>query len=95
MASLRDLKAQGRILGRIERLRLGLFGDTKPVGEDVSELRIDAGPGYRVYFGRDGKSIVILLCGGTKASQREDIAQAKVLWRDYRSRKDGTKRTLR
>ena len=68
--SLKDFEAQGRILARLERVRLGLLGDCKSVGEGVSELRIDAGPGYRVYFGQDGRSSVVLLCGGSKAAQR-------------------------
>jgi putative addiction module killer protein len=64
----------------------GLLGDCKSVGEGVSEFRVDAGPGYRVYFGQDGRSTVVLLCGGSKARQRKDIACAKVFWKDYRSR---------
>ena len=66
--SLRDYDAQARVFVRLERVRLGSLGDWKSVGEGVQELRIDAGPGYRLYFGRDGRSIVILLCGGTKAT---------------------------
>jgi putative addiction module killer protein len=93
--SLKDFAAQGRILARLERVRLGLLGDSKPVGEGVYELRIDAGPGYRVYFGKDGRSVVILLCGGRKASQPKDIAGAREFWKDYRSRKDAKKRSLR
>lgn len=93
--SLKDHDAQGRILARLERVRLGLLGDCKSVGDGVSELRVDAGRGYRVYFGQDGQSIVILLCGGSKAAQRKDIANAKTYWKDYRSRKDATKRTVR
>src|SRR6266446_6828499 len=86
MDSLKDLEAQGRILARLERVRLGLFGDSKPVGGGVFELRVDTGPGYRVYFGQDGRSIVMLLCGGSKAGQRKDIANAKAFWKDYRNR---------
>lgn len=93
--SLKDYQAQGHIQARLERVRLGLLGDCKSVGDGVSELRIDAGPGYRVYFGQEGRSIVILLCGGSKTAQRKDIANAKVFWKDYRSRKDAKKRTLR
>lgn len=95
MDALRDLEAQGRILARLERIRLGLLGDCKSVGDGVSELRIDAGPGYRVYFGQDGRSVVILLCGGSKASQRKDILEARAYWKDYRSRRDAKKRTVR
>lgn len=93
--SLKDQTTQARILVRLERVRLGNLGDWKPVGEGVGELRIDVGPGYRVYLGRDGDSIVILLCGGSKATQRKDIAEAKSYWSDYRSRTDATKRTIR
>ena len=83
--SLKNLAAQARILARLERVRLGLLGDCKPVGEGVSELRVDTGPGYRVYFGQQGRSIVILLCGGSKATQQKDIAAARAFWKDYRS----------
>jgi putative addiction module killer protein len=61
----------------------------KPVGEGVSERRIDFGPGYRVYFGQDGQRLVILLVGGTKQRQQRDIAQAKAYWQDYKQRKKG------
>ena len=87
-------QTQVRIAARLERVRLGIFGDWKSLGEGVFELRIDVGPGYSVYFGRDGKSIVILLCGGSKASQRKDISDAKMYWKDYRSFKNATKRTV-
>jgi|SRR5207249_8454546 len=70
---------------RINRLRLGNFGDCKRVGEGVLELRIDYGPGYRVYLGRDGLSKVVLLCAGDKSSQAADIAMAKSYWTVYRS----------
>jgi putative addiction module killer protein len=74
---LKDRTAVARIDVRIRRLSLGNFGDVKPVGEGVSELRIDYGPGYRVYFVRRGEAIVILLCGGDKRTQPKDIAKAK------------------
>jgi putative addiction module killer protein len=77
MASLRDEQAIVRITARIRRLTLGNFGDVKPVGGGVSELRIDHGPGYRVYFVRRGAVLVILLCGGDKGSQERDIRRAK------------------
>ena len=80
---------------RLERVRLGNLGDWKAVGEGVSELRIEAGPGYRVYYGQDGKSIVILLCGGSKATQTRDIKHAKLYWQDYKRRQDAGKRSLR
>jgi len=73
---LQDLKARARILVRIERLAAGNPGDVKPVGEGVSELRIDYGPGYRVYFKKIGQVVVILLAGGDKHSQSKDIKTA-------------------
>ena len=77
--SLRDRVTQGRIVARIERLRLGNFGDAKSVGDGVLELRMTFGPGYRVYFTRRGERIILLLCGGDKRSQSRDIARAKQL----------------
>ena len=74
---LNDRIAQSIINARIRRISAGNFGDTKPVGCDISELRIDYGPGYRVYFIRRGEEIVILLCGGDKSTQGEDIKAAK------------------
>lgn len=73
----RDLQALARIDVRLRRLSLGNPGDVRPVGEGVSELRIDYGPGYRVYFVRHGTAIILLLCGGDKRSQDRDIARAK------------------
>lgn len=70
---LRDIRARARIQVRIERLAAGNAGDTKPVGEGVSELRIDCGPGYRVYFKKRGRDLIILLGGGDKSTQIRDI----------------------
>jgi putative addiction module killer protein len=75
-AGLRDEKARARIRVRIDRLSLGNPGDAEPVGEGVSEMRIDYGPGYRVYFVNRGKTIVILLWGGDKRTQARDIKRA-------------------
>jgi putative addiction module killer protein len=75
--NLRDERARHRINARIERLKQGNPGDVKPVGEGVSEMRINYGTGYRVYYKDTGKEIIILLCGGDKATQDEDIKQAK------------------
>jgi len=79
---LRDLRARARILVRIERLAAGNPGDVKPVGEGVSEMRIDYGPGYRVYFKKRGKKMVILLAGGDKDTQSKDIKTALRLSRN-------------
>ena len=81
---------RARIRARIGRLRLGNFGDAKRVGE-VFELRIHVGAGYRVYYGREGDAVVILLCGGGKQSQARDIERAEAYWRDHRSRNHGKK----
>ena len=74
--SLRDIRARARILVRIERLAAGNPGDVKPISEGVSELRIDYGPGYRVYFKKRGRELVILLAGGDKSTQTRDIKKA-------------------
>ena len=74
---LRDRSARYRIQARIDRLAGGNFGDFKSVGDGLQELRIDHGPGYRLYFIRRGDEIVVLLCGGDKASQQRDIGRAK------------------
>ena len=84
--SLRDRRAVARIAARIERLELGLLGDCRSVKGGVRELRIDYGPGYRVYFGTLQKSVILLLCGGTKGTQQSDIAEAKARLQDWRSR---------
>jgi putative addiction module killer protein len=76
---LRDVTARLRIVARLRRIELGNFGDVKSVGDGVRELRIDYGPGYRVYFVQRGQEIVILLCGGDKRTQAADIAQARRL----------------
>jgi len=80
--ALRDLRARARIQVRIERLALGNPGDVRSVGERVSELRVDYGPGYRVYFTRRGRELVVLLAGGDKSTQSRDIAMARRLARD-------------
>ncbi|MGO4525388.1 type II toxin-antitoxin system RelE/ParE family toxin [Microvirga sp. 2MCAF35] len=77
--SLRDIKARAKINVRIRRLSLGNPGDVKPVGEGVSEMRVDYGPGYRIYFVQLGQVVVLLLCGGDKSSQSRDIEKAKAL----------------
>jgi len=79
---LSDLIGRSRVLARIERLREGNFGDVKPVGQGVSEMRINVGPGYRVYYKRVGREVFILLAGGDKTSQVKDIALALRLARN-------------
>ena len=79
---LRDREARFRIIARIGRLSLGNLGDVKPVGDGVSELRITYGPGYRVYIKQQGETLIVLLAGGDKSSQKRDIERAKQLARD-------------
>ncbi|MFK5597867.1 type II toxin-antitoxin system RelE/ParE family toxin [Methylobacterium sp. HMF5984] len=83
---MRDPRAKARIAIRIDRLALGNAGDVKPVGSGVSEMRIDYGPGYRLYFIRRGEALIVLLCGGDKGSQQRDIVRARALAADL---KDG------
>ena len=82
-----DTAAALKVRTALARVETGNLGDVKPIGQGVSERRISFGPGYRVYFGKDGDKIVILLCGGTKKRQSKDIEQAKVFWDDYKNRK--------
>ncbi len=83
---LNDQNAVARILARLARVRRAGLGDFKSIGEGVSELRVDYGPGYRVYFGQKGRALIILLCGGDKRTQDRDIQRAKQYWQDYRQR---------
>jgi putative addiction module killer protein len=86
--SLRDKASSARIKKRLDRVELGNFGDYKAIGEGVYELRIDCGPGYRVYYGNVDMTIVLLLCGGDKNTQVEDINLAKQFWNDFKKRED-------
>jgi putative addiction module killer protein len=88
--SVRDRTARAAVLARINRVRAGTLGDWKIVGDSVFELRIDHGSGYRIYFGRDGNTVVVLLAAGAKKSQHRDIKNAKENWRDYEARTKGT-----
>jgi len=84
-----DSAAAVKVTTALARMELGNFGDMKSVGQGVSERRLSFGPGYRIYFGRDGDELVILLCGGTKKRQSQDIEAAKALWDEYKQRKKG------
>lgn len=81
--SLRDVKAMAVIRERLTRVERGLLGDANGVGGGVFELRVNLGPGYRIYFGQEGKIIIWLLCGGNKNTQRKDIKIAQSYWADY------------
>ena len=83
--SLRDVQGRKRIGARLRRLEQGNYGDCQPIGEGISELRMFFGPGYRVYFGEEDDNIVLLLCGGDKSSQTQDIEAAKAYWKEHLS----------
>ena len=87
LESLTDDKARAAIESRMTRLQAGNFGTCEPVGYGVFELKIYYGPGYRVYFGRKGKRVILLLCGGDKSTQGKDIQTARHYWRDFEKRK--------
>ena len=82
--SLRDKVTKVRVRRRLDRIELGNFGDTESVGEGVYELRLHFGSGYRIYFGRIGNTVIVLVGGGDKNTQNKDIAKAKAIWRQYK-----------
>jgi len=84
LRDLKDRRARIRIMDRIDRAEGGNLGDVKPVGEGVSEMRIAYGPGYRLYFIRSGKVMIVLLCGGDKSTQSKDISEAKRLAKEWK-----------
>ncbi len=86
--SINDIQTVARIRARIDRLYRGTWGDFKALGDEIFEMRFYFGSGYRVYFGKKGKEIVILLTGGDKSSQSKDIAKAKVYWAAYKNNKE-------
>lgn len=88
LESLRDRQARARIKKRLDRIGLGNLGDFKPVGAGVLELRVDYGPGYRIYFAQSGAAIILLLCGGDKSTQDQDILRAKQYWTDFQKRQN-------
>lgn len=81
LSNLRDRNAHARISARLNRVRLGNFGTVKALGDGVLELKIDYGPGYRVYYAMSGKTVVLLLIGGDKTTQKHDITTAKAYWK--------------
>ena len=83
LEALKDLKARSKIRTRLDRLFLGNFGDTKSLKGGLFELRINYGPGYRVYFGQRGSMLILLLLGGDKSSQSDDIKKASCYWQEY------------
>jgi putative addiction module killer protein len=83
----RDEVTQARVMIALDRLERGNVGALKSVGAGVQELRLDFGPGYRIYLARDGDRLVILLCGGSKKRQQTDIVAAQALWKEYKQRK--------
>jgi len=87
LASIKDKQAQAKLRVRLKRLEAGNFDDCSQVGEGVQELREHLGSGYRVYFGRHGLKVVILLCGGSKKTQPADIKIAKEYWKDWKKRR--------
>jgi putative addiction module killer protein len=82
---LNDKRAVARVLARLARVRHGGLGDCKSVGEGVCELRVDYGPGYRIYFGQKSQTLVVLLCGGDKRTQDRDIRLAKQYWHEFKA----------
>jgi putative addiction module killer protein len=84
LRDLRDIRARAKVITRLDRLATGNAGDVRPVGEGISELRINYGPGYRVYYVQRGQEYVLLLCGGDKSSQDADINAAKKLARELK-----------
>lgn len=83
--SLKDARIRRRILARLRRIEQGNYGDCKHLQENVFELRLFFGPGYRIYFGEDGNTLVVLLCGGDKSNQEKDIQKAVKYWQEYKS----------
>jgi putative addiction module killer protein len=83
MSNLRDRNAHARISARLNRVKLGNFGVVKALGDGVSELKIDYGPGYRIYYAMKGKTVVLLLIGGGKSTQTQDVKDAKANWKRH------------
>ncbi|SBW07577.1 conserved hypothetical protein [uncultured delta proteobacterium] len=86
LEKLKDHKGRARIFARLRSAKAGNFGDCKPAGEGVSEMRIDFGPGYRVYYAQEGLNVYLLIVGGDKSSQARDIKLAKAMWREIKEK---------
>jgi putative addiction module killer protein len=86
LTGIKDIKARAKINVKIDRLSMGNSGSSKPLGGGISELKIDYGPGYRVYYGQSGKFLILLLCGGNKDTQQKDIEIAKEYWINFKRR---------
>lgn len=86
LGGLRDARAKAKVIMQVDKMELGLFGDSQPIGDGLSELRIHYGPGYRIYYGKEGRQVYLLLCGGDKSTQPKDIQQAKACWQDHKRR---------
>ncbi len=86
LSDLRDLRAKAKIDLRLARVSLGNFGESKPLRDGVHELKLDIGPGYRIYYARHGQQVVLLLCAGDKSSQHKDIELAVNYWKDFKRR---------
>jgi putative addiction module killer protein len=86
LSGLRDPRAKAKVILQVDKMALGLFGDVEPIGEGLSELRIHYGPGYRIYFAKERNHIYLLLCGGDKSTQKNDIRKAKACWLDHKRR---------
>ncbi|MCY1668190.1 type II toxin-antitoxin system RelE/ParE family toxin [Rhizobium sp. SL86] len=89
LRDLRDVQGKIAIIRRLNRIEQGNLGDSKFLRDGIHELRIDVGPGYRVYYARTGKQVILLLCGGSKRTQDADIMRAHAFWRDWSDRTDG------
>ena len=84
--ALKDVMVRTKLRVRIDRVKLGNFGKCAPVSQGVMELKLDFGPGYRIYFGQMGQTLIVLLCGGDKSTQSKDIKKAQEYWADYKRR---------
>jgi putative addiction module killer protein len=88
LESIKDPRTKARIIMQVDKMELGLFGDSKPIGSGLSEMRIHHGPGYRVYFCKEKANRYLLLCGGNKSTQSRDIKRAKEYWKEYERREN-------